>query len=309
MYDMQGKYDPGSRHGVSAIVVTFHSGPALKECLYALNANAEVDEIVVVNNGNDEPTMEWLDAYRQTNNRCAFQLITGHGNIGMGPGVNLGARHATAGRFLIINPDAVLRVGSIPELESARTLGRSPCLVGGKIFYPSGREQRGGRRELLTLPRAIVSFTGLSKLEKLVPAFRNVHREKDPEPEGPVDMPVISGAFCYISRDDFETVGGFDERYFLHVEDIDLCRTIAEMGGQVIYTPKAGALHYGSTSKVSRNFVEWHKAKGLSKYFKKYSKTPLERVVAGASLYAFAALLMGRSSAIRTFHRIRSLFR
>ncbi len=310
MYDMQGNYSPGTPPSVAAIVVTYYSGSFLKECIYALCANTEVSEIIVVNNGNDKATMEWLTAFEAKNDRCSFQLISGHGNIGMGSGVNLGAKNARSDRLLIINPDAVLRVGSIPKLEAAlQSSTSSPRLVGGRIFYPNGEEQRGGRRELLTMSSAFVSFTGLANFEKIIPAFRNVHREKDPEPTGPVPMPVISGALCYMTRKDFEAVNGFDEQYFLHVEDIDLCRRVALLGGEVIYTPKAGALHYGSTSKVSANFVQWHKAQGLSKYFKKFAKSPLERSLAGMSLYLFAGLLMGRTTMIQSFQKLRDLFR
>lgn len=294
---------------VSAIVVTYHSGPRLKECIHALCANKEVTEIIIVNNGNDELMTEWLKRFNSAHRKCDVHLITSPGNIGMGAGVNLGVKQAKSECLLIINPDAVLKVGSIPALEVARRLGEGPCLVGGKIYYQNGEEQRGGRRELLTLPRAIVSFSGLSKFERLFPAFRNLHREKDPEPEGPVQMPVISGAFCYISREDFDLVEGFDERYFLHVEDIDLCRKIADHGGEVMYTPKAGALHYGSTSKVSASFVEWHKARGLSKYFEKYAKTPAGKLVARASLLIFATLLIGRSTVIRSYHNLRTIIR
>ena len=290
---------------IAAIVVTFHSGTVLKECLYALCANHGVTEIIIVNNGNTDDVVDWLANFECPEGQCRIELITGHGNIGFAAGVNLGAKAATGECLLIINPDAVLRAGSLPELELARQSGASPCLVGGKLFYLSGKEQRGGRRELLTPARALVSFTGLSKLEKLVPAFRNLHREHDPEPDGPVPMPVVSGALCYMSAKDYWAVDGFDEGYFLHVEDIDLCRRVGENGGQVIYTPNAGALHYGSTSQVSASFVEWNKAKGLSRYFKINANGPGERLFANVSLYLFAGLLVGRSSAIRAAWQLR----
>lgn len=285
---------------ISAVVVTYHSGPALKECLYSLCANDEISEIIIVNNGNEPDVVEWLNTFGCPQDGRRYQVISGHGNIGFAAGLNIGTRAAKSECLLIINPDAVLRYRSLPSLEEARLIGKSPCLVGGKLFYPDGREQRGGRRELLTLPRAFVSFSGLSRLEKRFPRLRDLHREHDPEPSGPVHMPVISGAFCYITKSDFEMVDGFDEGYFLHVEDIDFCRRVGEAGGDVIYTPKAGAMHYGSTSKTSKSLVEWYKAKGLTYYFRKYAKSDLERFVAVGSFAFFAALLVGRSKFIRT---------
>lgn len=294
---------------VSAIVVTYHSGPPLKECLYALCVNKEISEIIIVNNGNDPDVVDWLNAFGCPQDGRRYDVITGQGNIGFGAGLNMGVRAAKGECLLIINPDAVLRAGSLPHLETARQCGKSPCLVGGKLYYQDGREQRGGRRELLTLRRAFISFSGLSRLEKRFPRFRDLHREHDPEPIGPVPMPVISGALCYISKQDFETLGGFDEGYFLHVEDIDLCRRVGAHGGQVIYTPDAGALHYGSTSKTSKSLVEWHKAKGLSYYFRKYARSPVERHIAEGSLVFFAILLVGRSAFIRTLQQVRQAIR
>lgn len=295
--------------GIAAIVVTYHSGPVLKECLYALCMLDSISELIIVNNGNTPEVVDWLTEFagNQKTRRC--ELLDGHGNVGFARGINLGAKAALSECLLIINPDAVLHYKSLPALEAARQTGTAPCLVGGKLYYASGNEQRGGRRELLTLPRALISFSGLSKLEGVIPAFRDLHREHDPEPDGPVPMPVVSGALCYISAADYWSVEGLDEGYFLHVEDIDICRRVGEAGGQVIYTPLAGALHYGSTSKVSASFVEWNKAKGLSRYFRKFAKSQLEQHLASASLYFFAGLLIGRSVFIRTALRVRQWVR
>lgn len=78
-------------------------------------------------------------------------------------------------------------------------------------------------------------------------------------------------------RADFDQLGGFDEGYFLHVEDVDLCRRAIEAGGAVIYQPLAGALHYTSTSDAPSAFVQRHKARSLARYFRKFAKGPLER--------------------------------
>lgn len=291
--------------GVSAIVVTFYSGPALKECLNALRSDPEVSEIVVVNNGTTTEDLDWVRSVSQTPGNDT-RIVTGHGNVGFSAGVNLGVEHSRCDKLLVINPDAVLHADSITELELARQMGKSPCLVGGKLIYPDGSEVRGARREALTPWRVFVSFSGLSKLESRFKVFRSMHRDHDPEPESAVPMPVVSGACCYISRTDFDSINGFDEGYFLHVEDIDICRRVAEAGGEVMYAPKAVALHYGSTSKASVFFVEWNKAKGLARYFSVNAKSDLTRGVAKLSIVAFAPLLIGRSLLIRSVQKVRN---
>jgi GT2 family glycosyltransferase len=94
----------------------------------------------------------------------------------------------------------------------------------------------------------------------------------------------VSGAFFLMRRDGYEKLGGFDEGYFLHVEDVDLCRRAWEAGGEVIFVPAAGALHYGSTSDAPSAFVTGHKAKSLARYFRKFAKGPLERLAVEAAV-------------------------
>ncbi|MEM6626252.1 MAG: glycosyltransferase family 2 protein, partial [Pseudomonadota bacterium] len=259
----------GGARTVSAIVVSYFTGPRLRDCLHVLRADNDIDEIIVVNNGNPAEDTQWLESF------CArtadASLVTPNRNLGFAAGCNLGAQRARGDRFLFINPDALLRPGSVAALEAASVGLSEPWIVGGRIYFEDGREQRGGRRATLTLWSAFVSYFGLSRLERFHSSFRDVHRENDPLPDGPVSMPAVSGAMMYMSRRGFERLRGFDEAYFLHVEDIDVCRRAREAwGGDVVFTPAAGALHYGSTSKVSSAVVDGAKARGLSIYFKKF---------------------------------------
>src|SRR5690606_29943057 len=74
--------------------------------------------------------------------------------------------------------------------------------------------------------------------------------------------------------------GGFDEGYFLHVEDVDLCWRVRRAGGQVLFHPKAEVIHLGHTSQASPVKVEFHKGLGLARYFRKRSEKPVERLLA-----------------------------
>lgn len=256
-----------SRTDVSAIVVSYQTGPRLKECLYALDADPDVSEIILVDNGNPHEMTAWVDAFARS--RPTMSVISGHGNIGFGAAVNLGERRASAPHVLVINPDAVLRWKSLSAMQET-AMGRAPpWIIGGKIFDISGREERGGRRKELTLLRALSRTIGWNTwtLEHTLP------------PVAPVDMPVISGAFFLTSKDSFATLGGFDEDYFLHVEDIDLCRRCREAGGRVLYDPRAAVLHYGSTSDAPNRVVQAHKADSLAHYFRKFATSAPSRVM------------------------------
>lgn len=247
----------------AALVVTYHTGPRLAECLYALKADPAIAEIVIADSGNPPEVQAWLAAF-----------VTGCGgrarvlklnNPGFGPAVNRAARETGAEQLLVINPDCVIRRGSVGQLAAALEGVPAPAIAGGRIFGIDGREQRGARRNTLTLAVAL----GLSRWTL----------EREPSPSGPVSVGAISGAFFLMRRADFDLLGGFDEGYFLHVEDVDLCRRAIEAGGGVIYQPAAGALHYTSTSDVPSAFVQQQKARSLARYFRKFAKGPFERAM------------------------------
>ncbi|MEM1088014.1 MAG: glycosyltransferase family 2 protein, partial [Pseudomonadota bacterium] len=253
-------------NSVSAIVVSYHTGPRLKECLYALATDPEIDELVIVDHGNPAHIADWIVKFSDA--REHVTLLQGQGNIGFGAGVNLGVKYARGDCLLVINPDAVLKRVSVSAVMEARQSLHTPWIVGGKIFDINGREERGPRRRDLTLWRALTSFLGLNTWTL----------ETEPEPINPIAMDVISGALFLISKQSFEQLEGFDEGYFLHVEDVDLCMRCRQAGGSVIYQPRAGALHYGATSNVPTRTIARHKARGFARYFRKRAKGPFSKV-------------------------------
>lgn len=255
---------------IAAIVVTFRTGPRLKECLYALAAHRRIDEIIIVDNGNPESMTDWVKAFSDRTEKVRY-FKSGE-NLGFGRAVNLGAAQVGAEQLLVINPDCVIRPDAIAPLQAVMEGCPSPCIVGGRIFDVKGRNQRGPQRRELTLRRVLAKLAGGA----------GINMPLVPQPETPLRVDVTSGAFFLIDRAGFESLGGFDEGYFLHVEDIDLCKRALLAGGTVLYQPMAGALHFGATSDVSSLFVERHKAAGFARYFRKFAHGPLHRL--GAEL-------------------------
>jgi N-acetylglucosaminyl-diphospho-decaprenol L-rhamnosyltransferase len=263
----------------AALVVTYRTGPRLADCLYSLKGDPAIAEILIVDNGNPLEVRDWLARFTESCGGRARLLRLD--NPGFGAAVNRAAAQARAAHLLIVNPDCVPKRGAVDQLKAALAGAARPAVIGGRIFGLDGREQRGGRRNTLTLTRAL----GLSQWTL----------ETDPPPAGPSPVGVISGAFFLIYREDFQALGGFDEGYFLHVEDVDLCRRVLEAGGSVIYQPGAGALHYTSTSDAPPAAVQAHKAASLARYFRKFAKGPLERTLVelGVVFIALALKLRG----------------
>ncbi|OXE37222.1 MAG: glycosyl transferase [Phenylobacterium zucineum] len=260
----------GSKPKVSVVMVIYKTGEAMTESLACVLADPRVDELVVVDNGSSLIEAARLRGFAETDRRVV--LVNGQGNVGFARGANLGARRATGDVLIFLNPDAFLQSGCVGELLTAIEGRPVPCIVGGRIMNADGSEQRGARRGDITLISALLS---LSHLARRIPAWRQyeVHWEEDLPPEGIMAIPTISGACFCMRREDFEAVQGFDEHYFLHVEDVDLCWRVRQAGGTVLFQPAAEVIHLGHTSRASSLRVEFHKGVGLARFFRKRATT------------------------------------
>ncbi len=253
---------------VSAIVVTYRTGPVLRDCLEALLATDEVSEIVLVDNGNDTAVRDWLaDLARQHE---AIRVITPGRNIGFAAGCNLGVAASRGDFVALVNPDLIVPKDAFIKMRQAFHDRPDAWLCGGKLLDRRGREQQGSRRETLTPWRALVELTRLDRLFPNHPHFRRFHVHETDLGTGVHEVPTISGAFMVFLRQHYNRLGGMDDKMFLHVEDSEICLRIIKSGGKILYISDLHLLHIGGTSEVSSLLVEWHKARSGSYYFFKH---------------------------------------
>lgn len=265
----QGGLPGASGEGVtSAVVVTYWTGPALAECLQALLPQADLLELVVIDNGNDGDTRQWLQDVAARDPRV--RLVRPGRNIGFAAGCNLGAAAARGRYIAFVNPDLVLPPHTLEQVRGILEANPAAWLCGGRLLNMDGTEQRGGRRELLSPWRAFIELTRLNRVFSNHPYFRRLHLYEDEGVHEVVEVPTVSGAFMMISKAHYETVGGMDDNLFIHFDDADLCIRIINAGGKVLYCGNVPVYHYLSTSDVPRIFVEWHKTRSITYYFHKH---------------------------------------
>jgi GT2 family glycosyltransferase len=264
---------------VSAVMVTYHTGPALFGAVEAVLGQEALGELILVDNGNPQPVVAALQRLEVEQDRV--ELLSGHGNIGCAAGCNLGAAAARGNHLLFVNPDCLLPPGALTRfLEAARRTPR-PAVFGARLSNADGTEQRGSRRGTLTPWTAVVEAL---RLDRLIPGdrrFARLNRHEQPVPADAVEVPVVSGACMFTALADFRALGGFDEGYFLHVDDIDFCFRMRRAGGQVVFLPQIPAVHYRSSSRAHPVIVEWHKARGFMRYFRKNFSASHGRLLIG----------------------------
>jgi len=279
---------PRDTRAVTVVIIAYRSGRVLFDSIQRALAEPSVKQLILIDNGSTPRAQELLRELDEAYDR--IQLVQGQGNIGFARAANLGAHLATQPWVVFLNPDAILCDGAVDAMVEAALHHPRPCLIGARVLNPDGSEQRGARRGEVTPVTTLVSLLRLPSFFPFLQKYE-IHREQEALPEGPTPVATISGACFCIARADFISVGGFDTRFFLHVEDVDLCWRIRQRGGAVLFHPGAEVVHEGHTSRVDPIFVEMNKGIGLVYYFRKRADTLWRKLY----VWALAPLIVGVS--------------
>ncbi|MBI3419751.1 MAG: glycosyltransferase family 2 protein [Proteobacteria bacterium] len=250
---------------ISIITVTYYTGPVLFDMLGAALAQQDVGELILVNNGNPLPIYQRLKEMSEKEPR--LKLISGQGNVGFATACNLGAKEAQGEYLLFLNPDCLLPKNIAGKLLAESRAHQGLHLLGARILEAGGKEQSGSRRAALTPWTAFVEVLQLYRLFPNHPYCRRFKWHEEPVPAQTIPMPAISGALMFMHKEEYMNLGGMDEGYFLHVDDLDLCLRVQRAGGQVLFMPEPAVTHIGATSQAPATIVEWHKTRSFVRYF------------------------------------------
>ena len=253
---------------VSVVIVNHDAGRLLADCLEA--ALAQARQVILVDNASRVGPFEAVVSRFATNPR--LKVVRSRVNTGFAVGCNRGAELATEPLLLFLNPDCILGPGTLATLERAMHADARVGMAGGLLTDAAGNEQGGARRSVPTPWRAFVRGFGLGRLAWLAPRLLSdfcLHRE--PLPSKPVEVEAVSGALTMVSREAFADVGPWDEGFFLHCEDLDLCLRFRAAGWRILFVPDAPAVHHRGMCGRSRPLaVEWHKHRGMIRFYRKH---------------------------------------
>jgi N-acetylglucosaminyl-diphospho-decaprenol L-rhamnosyltransferase len=271
----------------SVVIVSYKTGSVLIDCLESVLAQTDVNQLILVDNGNSRSMVQEINALADLDPRV--EIITGHGNVGFSKGCNIGARRARGRYLLLLNPDSILGEDVLGEALDVFDEFPEAALITVRLENPDGSEQRGGRRNLMTPWTCLVEQFRLDRLAPNHPHFKRLNlNENEPFTEI-TRVQCISGAFMLMPKTTFDDLEGMDEDYFLHVEDVDFCMRVEKRKGEILFVPYISVMHQKGTSKVFSGFVEWHKSNSFAKYFFKHFQPqypkPLLNIFA-AAIYA-----------------------
>jgi len=260
-----------------AVIVNYNAGRLLGCCVHALWAECPVAQVVVSDNGSLDTSLAILAV--DSSGTKTLKVKRNHANLGFGRACNIGYTLTQAPYILFINPDCIVQPDSVERLITVLEQHPDMGMVGPMILNPDGSEQIGARRTTPTPGRAFIKAFGLSRAAAVWPGlFKDFNLQNEPVPTQPTDVDAISGACMLVRRTAIDQVGLFDEGYFMHCEDLDWCMRFRLAGWRVVFVPDAVVMHEKGVSSRSRPvFVEWHKHRGMARYYRKFftSRYPL----------------------------------
>lgn len=278
----------GEGHDViDIVVVNWNAGEQLKVCLQSIAQYGDglVRSVVVVDNGSTDGSAD-VDIPG-----LPLTVIKAGANLGFGRACNLGASRAQAPLLLFLNPDAALLPDSLRPAVSFMqgAVGSDTGVVGIQLIDEQGHVQnhttnRAAPRTMFTHEQRAVRFDHLRSR--------------------PVDH--VIGAFYLIRKEIFRQLGGFDERFFVYLEDVDLSARVQDLGWQIHYLADARAFHKGggTSDQVKAKRLFYSMRSRILYSFKHFPKRSA-LAVAGVTLLVEPFLRLARAVMRRSGNEAR----
>lgn len=244
---------------VTAVVIVSHdSGEWLARCVASVLAQDAPVEVIVVDNASRDRSLGTLPR------DARVRLLRNEANLGFAVACNQGAAATPASHLLFLNPDCELPPDAVRTLRAALDTDAALAILGAQLVNGDGTPQAASRRRTPTPTVAIKRALGLGG--------------KSLEIDEPIDtsaeisyLDAVSGALMLMPHAVFERLGGFDEGYVLHCEDLDLCRRALHEGLRVGIANRVRVVHHkGTSSRARPAWVEWQKHRGMLRYFRKF---------------------------------------
>ena len=256
---------------IAVLIVNYNAGDALTRCVESVLSQGRDIRLVVVDNASTDGSAQSVsDLFGRLEN---VSVLFNEDNRGFSKATNQAADYLRDGAetsLLILNPDCELFPGSLRMLLLSLEGEPSAAMAGPAVVDRHGAPMRGTFRRFPDPWRSFLTFSGLWRLGSRLPAFRGI------EPVGELPLEVceaeaLSGACMLVKKEAFFELGGMDEAYGLHCEDLDLMYRMQQAGMKRLFVPTARVYPLQGVSSSSRPaWVHWQKHRGMQRFFTKH---------------------------------------
>lgn len=247
---------------LSIIIITYNTLQITKNCLESVYASLENSpypfEVIVVDNVSTDGSIDMLKRYEKQYSN--FTLIQNRENVGFARANNQAVKQAKGEYLLLLNSDTVVINRAIEQLLEYTIQNKDTAhFVGGKLLNEDQSPQ-ASCGPFYTLP---VIFAALF----LRGDYWGLTRSS---PDQTTEVDWVSGACILTKKEYFNDLGGFDEKIFMYMDEIDLLYRAKQKNYRVFFCPKARFVHLGSASSGNRTYPILQVFRGFLYFYKKH---------------------------------------
>ena len=262
-------------------IINYNTCDLIRECLRStMSQNA--DEIIVVDNASTDLSVQMIKAEFPT-----ITLIALEKNIGFGAASNRGIGKCHSEHIILLNADTVMKPGALRALSEYLESHPRAAIIGPRILSPDGIPQTS----CFHYPTPLHIFLYISGLYLWIPRLPILKRNSLQKmvSQTAIAVPWILGAALAFRREQIHLLGGFDERFFLYFEEVDLCYRLSCKNQEIHYMPAAEIIHVGggsTTQTQGRSYIQFFAS--LAQFYRKhYSRLMLTEMVFSVKTVAF----------------------
>ncbi len=273
---MSSNVAPGTpTETISVIVVSYACATTLPECVARVLDSDHLQELLLVDNAPGDGSVSAMAASER--NHPKLTIIDNPGNPGFAQACNRAAKQARGDWLLLLNPDCYLPFAATEQLLRSAAGLVDVGLLGALLVDRDGRPEPASLRRDPTPLRAVLGALGGDRLARILDRPDWAISCPQPKVAGLVEVQALSGALMLVRREDYSRLDGLDEGYFLHCEDLDLCRRARNAGLTNYVDTRVVVPHWKGTSSAGQPLtVAWHKHRGMLRYYRRFdaAQTP-----------------------------------
>lgn len=256
---------------LSIIIVSFNTKDITLACIRSIKKYTKgvTYEVIVVDNGS-------TDASAQAARSLGARVIENRENLGFAAANNQGFRVAKGEYVLFLNSDTLIKNNVLAEMVAWVAKDPKVGVVTCGLKNKDGSMQAtGGYSPTLLRVFSWMTIQDFPLVDKIIKPFHPLHSKSfflkgDEFYKSKKELDWVTGAFLMTRRDVLKKAGGWDESFFMYVEEVDLCYRIKALGYQVWYLPKWNIVHLGGASSRTSEFSLLSEYKGIKKFYKKH---------------------------------------
>lgn len=226
-----------------------------------------IKEIIIVNNDSPKPLPISHDVFEREKKKIV--IIDNNYNFGYGKAANLGISQAKTNFILLLNPDTIILDKNIDKMIEIMKKNKQIAIMGPQLVGANGEILHS----IASIPKLPDALFALSFLNKLFPKnpYSAIYWGLNLNRNNIQKVDSVGGAAMLINKALFKKIGGFDEKFFLYFEEIDLCKRANDLGYQIWYYPDAKIKHFLSKSIRDKRFIQLNYEKSRFYFFRKHN--------------------------------------